>query len=82
LNHPIVLSLLLGLSAAVANGFGGFIIVQKHWDRSYLKYFVALGSGFMLAVSLRDMLLESIEQSGAEKAVACLLGGYLLVHLF
>ena len=47
--NAIVLSLLLGLTAAVANGFGGFIIVQKHWDRSYLRYFVALGSGFMLA---------------------------------
>lgn len=82
MNHPILLSLLLGLTAAVANGFGGFIIVQKHWDRSYLKYFVALGSGFMLAVSLRDMLLESVRQSGAELAVACLLAGYLLVHLF
>lgn len=49
--HPILLSLLLGLTAAAANVFGGTIIVQKNWDRSYLKYFVALGAGFMLGVA-------------------------------
>ena len=58
--HPILLSLLLGLTAAAANVFGGTIIVQKNWDRSYLKYFVALGAGFMLAVaSLKSFLTAS-----------------------
>src|SRR5437660_1361193 len=47
--HPVLLSLLLGSTAAAANVFGGTIIVKRNWDRSYLKYFVALGAGFMLA---------------------------------
>src|SRR5437899_3081264 len=47
--HPIATSVLLGLTAAAANVFGGAIIVQRHWERRYLRYFVALGAGFMLA---------------------------------
>ena len=46
--HPIATSILLGLTAAAANVFGGAIIVQRHWERRYLRYFVALGAGFML----------------------------------
>ena len=38
---PILTSILLGLTAAAANVFGGAIIVQKNWERSYLRYFVA-----------------------------------------
>jgi ZIP family zinc transporter/zinc and cadmium transporter len=79
--NPIVLSLLLGLTAAVANGFGGFIIVQKHWDRSYLKYFIALGSGFMLATALLEMIPESASLSGTRTPMY-VLAGYLLVHFF
>ena len=59
LMSPILTSLLLGLTAAVsANAFGGAIIVQKHWERSYLRYFVALGAGFMLATTLVEMVLR------------------------
>jgi len=35
----------LGLTAAAANVFGGAIIVQRNWERRYLRYFVALGAG-------------------------------------
>jgi ZIP family zinc transporter/zinc and cadmium transporter len=79
--NPITLSILLGLTAAAANGFGGAVIVQKNWDRSYLRYFVALGSGFMLATALLEMLPESIQLSG-ERAPVLILVGYFLVHLF
>jgi ZIP family zinc transporter/zinc and cadmium transporter len=79
--NPITLSILLGLTAAAANGFGGAVIVQKNWDRSYLRYFVALGSGFMLATALLEMLPESVQLSG-EKAPVLILVGYFLVHLF
>ncbi len=79
--HPIVLSLLLGLTAAAANVFGGAIIVQKHWDRSYLKYFVALGAGFMLATSMVEMVPTSLELRGEGAAFLVLLG-YLVVHFF
>ena len=78
---PIILSVLLGLTAALANGFGGFVIVQKHWDRSYLKYFVALGSGFMLATAIIEMAPESFKLAG-ERTPMFILIGYLLVHFF
>ena len=41
--NPILLSILLGLTAAAANGFAGAVIVQKHWERNYLRYFVLFG---------------------------------------
>jgi zinc and cadmium transporter len=78
---PLLISILLGLTAAAANGFGGFIIVQKHWDRSYLKYFVALGSGFMLATAILEMIPESAHIAG-ERTPLYILVGYLLVHFF
>ncbi len=78
---PIVVSLLLGLTAAAADTFGGAIIVQKHWERRYLKYFVALGAGFMLATALMEMVPESIHLAGP-KAPFFILLGYLIVHFF
>jgi zinc and cadmium transporter len=78
---PLLISILLGLTAAAANSFGGFIIVQKHWDRSYLKYFIALGSGFMLATAILEMIPESLAIAGERTALYILIG-YLLVHFF
>ena len=78
---PILTSVLLGLTAAGANVFGGAIIVQKHWERSYLRYFVALGAGFMLAAALVEMVPQSIELRGTRAGLLVLLG-YLLVHFF
>jgi ZIP family zinc transporter/zinc and cadmium transporter len=79
--HPITASLLLGLTAAAANVFGGAIIVQRNWERRYLKYFVALGAGFMLATSLIEMVPESLELRGRGAALL-ILAGYLIVHFF
>jgi zinc and cadmium transporter len=79
--HPIVLSLLLGLTAAAANVFGGAIIVQKHWERSYLRYFVALGAGFMLATAIVEIFPASLELRGKDAAYLVLVG-YLIVHFF
>src|SRR5437764_3523321 len=79
--NPILLSILLGLTAAAANSFGGAIIVQKHWERNYLRYFIALGSGFMLATAIIEMLPESFRLAGA-RAPLFILIGYFLVHFF
>jgi zinc and cadmium transporter len=78
---PIFISILLGLTAAAANVFGGAIIVQRHWERRYLRYFVALGAGFMLATSLVEMIPDSIEMRGKSAALLVLLG-YLIIHFF
>jgi zinc and cadmium transporter len=79
--NPIATSILLGLTAALANVFGGAIIVQRNWERSYLKYFVALGAGFMLATALVEVVPTSLELSGRNGAFLILLG-YLIVHFF
>jgi zinc and cadmium transporter len=79
--HPILLSILLGLTAAAANIFGGAVIVQKHWERSYLKYFVALGAGFMLATAIVEIVPASIQLRGKSAAFLVLLG-YLIIHFF
>jgi len=78
---PLVTSLVLGLTAALANLFGGAVIVQKHWDRRFLRYFVALGAGFMLATALVEMVPQSVELRGPRVGFVVLLG-YLLVHFF
>jgi zinc and cadmium transporter len=79
--HPILLSILLGLTAAAANIFGGAVIVQKNWERSYLKYFVALGAGFMLATAIVEIFPASIQLRGKSAGFLVLLG-YLIVHFF
>jgi len=79
--NPILISVLLGLTAAAANVFGGAVIVQRTWERSYLRYFVALGAGFMLATALVEMVPESMELAGRQGALL-VLSGYLIVHLF
>jgi len=77
----ILISILLGLTAAAANVFGGAIIVQRNWERRYLRYFVALGAGFMLATALIEMVPESLELRGRSAALLILLG-YLIIHFF
>ena len=79
--NPILTSILLGLTAAAANVFGGAIIVQRHWERRYLRYFVALGAGFMLATALVEMVPQSIEMRGKQAALLVLVG-YLIIHFF
>src|SRR2546421_7314455 len=79
--HPIATSILLGLTAAAANIFGGAIIVQRHWERRYLRYFVAIGAGFMLGTALVEMVPESLEIRGKTAALLILLG-YLIIHFF
>jgi zinc and cadmium transporter len=79
--HALSVSLVLGLTAAAANVVGGLTITQRNWDHRWLSYFVALGSGFMMATALAEMLPEAIQLApGSAPLVA--LGGYALVHLF
>ncbi|HEV2421776.1 MAG TPA: ZIP family metal transporter [Candidatus Acidoferrales bacterium] len=94
----VVLALCLGLVAAAANLAGGFFVVRRQWSREYLKYFIALGAGFMLAVALVDMIPESLRLAYARpysvyprsvgaahewaEVMLLVLGGYLLVHFF
>src|SRR5437879_92837 len=79
--NPILTSILLGLTAAGANIFGGAIIVQRDWERRHLKYFVALGAGFMLATALVEVVPVSLALGGRYAAFLVLFG-YLIIHFF
>ncbi len=79
--RPLLLSCVLGLTAALANLLGGAIIVRRSWERSYLRYFVALGSGFMLATAMMEMVPASLDLRGKSAGFLVLIG-YLIVHLF
>jgi zinc and cadmium transporter len=81
MDNPLLASLLFGLTAAMANLVGGAILVQKTWERRYLRYFVALGCGFMLATAMVEMVPESIRLRGPDAGFLVLLG-YLIVHFF
>ena len=77
---PLTTSLLFGVLAALANLFGGLIIIKTNWQREYLKYFLAFGSGFMLAAAFLEMVPRSLQLLPV--APAFVLAGYLVVHLF
>jgi zinc transporter ZupT len=88
----LLLALLLGSTAAAANVIGGSLIAHRQWSRDLLKYFIALGAGFMLATALLEMIPESLKlraESSAEALVSntdavffFVLAGYFLVHFF
>src|SRR6266849_7661377 len=76
-----VLAIVLGLTAASANVLGGYFVVRREWPRHFLKYFLALGAGFMLAAAFVEILPESLRLAG-EPALFLVLAGFFLVHLF
>src|SRR5437016_7194256 len=77
---PFIQSLSFALAAAFANIVGGVIVTSNKWARQSLRYFIALGSGFMLGTVFLEMLPESIALT--KSAPALVLLGYLLVHMF
>lgn len=80
MTDPLLLSLAFGTVAGFGVVLGGLIVVAKRWERAFLRYFVAIGAGFMLAAAILEMIPESIERVGG--APVFVLIGYLLVHLF
>jgi ZIP family zinc transporter/zinc and cadmium transporter len=74
------LSLILGAVAAVADIFGGLVLVRANWEKRYLRYSVAMGAGFMLAVAFLEMLPESLHFSPKWSPVL-VLAGYCAIHL-
>jgi zinc transporter ZupT len=76
----MLLSLTLGLIAALADIVGGLILVRRNWEKRYLRYFVALGAGFMLAVAFLEMVPESLHFSPTWAPVLVLVG-YCAIHL-
>jgi zinc transporter ZupT len=76
----MLLSLTLGLIAALADVLGGVVLVRRNWEKRYLRYFIAIGAGFMLSVALLEMMPESLRFS-ARWAPVLILAGYCAIHL-
>ncbi len=95
MNSDLVQLLIFGFIAASANVLGGLILFPVGVHKNYknlLKYILALGAGFMLAVSFVDVLPEVVEiwvkkenAATAETLIVpmvLLLVGYLLTQFF
>jgi len=78
--NALAQSLGFALVAAMANVIGGLIVVSNKWARKSLRYFIALGSGFMLGTIFFEMFPESIALT--QTAPVLVLLGYLIVHVF
>jgi len=78
--NPLTQSLLFAIAAACANVIGGFIVSSSKWGHRSLRYFIALGSGFMLGTVFLEMFPESI--SLTRTAPMLVLLGYVIVHIF
>lgn len=92
---PILIQLVLfGLIAALANVAGGLILFPSKLHSTYkplLKYLLALGAGFMLAVTIYEILPKTIElwtakpgnpETNLHIPMLLLLAGYLLTQFF
>jgi zinc and cadmium transporter len=79
--RAIEISLVLGVVAGLANLFGASIVSARAWSRTFLTYFLALGSGFMLATAMTEMIPVSLRVAPIGGSVL-ILAGYLIVHIF
>src|SRR3984885_3385619 len=73
------LSLFLGTVAALADIAGGLVLVRAKGVQKYLRYFVALGAGFLMATSVLEMLPESLKLD-ARLAPVLVMAGYCALH--
>jgi len=73
-------SLILGTIAALADIAGGMALVRARGVERYLRYFVALGAGFLMATTLVEMTPESLKLSPRLGPVL-IMAGYCVVHL-
>ena len=74
------LSIALGLGAGLADYLGGYLLVRRSPSARALRYFVALGAGFMLAAAILEMVPEGMHVN-PKWAPALILLGYCGVHL-
>ncbi len=74
-----LLPFLFILLTAAATALGGLLLTTRaRWDDEWLRYFVALGAGFMLAAATLQMVPVSARLT--EIAPLLVLAGYLLIH--
>jgi len=77
---PMTLSLILGAIAALADVAGGLVLVRARGVERYLRYFVALGAGFLIATAVLEMMPEGLRINPVLGPVL-IMAGYCVVHL-
>ena len=74
------ISLILGTIAALADVAGGLVLVRARGVERYLRYFVALGAGFLMATALVEMAPEGMKLNPRWGPIL-IMAGYCVVHL-
>ncbi len=74
------ISIILGVLAALADIAGGLVLVRARGIEHYMRYFVALGAGFLMAVALLEMTPESLHLNPVMGPLL-IMAGYCAVHL-
>ncbi len=74
------LSIVLGTIAALADIAGGVVLVRARGVERYLRYFVALGAGFLMATALLEMAPEGM-RINPRLGPILIMAGYCIVHL-
>lgn len=75
------LTILLTIVAALANVAGAAAVLSRRdWSARSLEFVLAFSAGFLIAVSLGDLVPEAITTGGARASWIILLG-FVLVHL-
>jgi ZIP family zinc transporter/zinc and cadmium transporter len=72
---------IFALVAATANVLGGLMVTRYNWAQRSLRYFIAVGSGFMLGTVFLEMIPKSSEKVPDWWPIL-LICGYLIVHFF
>ena len=74
-------ALLYGLAAAIANILGAVAVTSRTaWSLRALDAILSFAAGFLIAVSVIDLVPESIKVAG-DVAPIIILGAYVLVHI-
>ncbi len=74
--------LVFGVVAALAElAGGGFVLLRKSWPQRIQEYLLALGAGFILALTFMELIPESLHAVGARAPIFMLLG-YAVLHFF
>ena len=73
--------ILFALLAASANIIGGLMVTRNDWAYRSLRYFIAVGAGFMLGTVFLEMIPESAK-NGTRWWPILLIAGYMTVHFF
>jgi zinc and cadmium transporter len=76
--------LLFAILAAGANILGSAMVTSQRWANRSLRYFIAVGSGFMMGTIFLEMIPEMMNLTPASRLPwpALILIGYLIVHFF